>query len=216
MLILARGITATKAQSVGTTIQYNNKMQPALVLEIPNNTDDAEATILSKLKQTGYDPETKGHLFWKKNKLDGFYVFNSVSLNTISELKLDIYFKVVQKNNDEKNNSTLYMMISKGNENFVSPENDPALWDSSMAFLNSFTAQTTAYSLEQNISSQENMVKDEQDKLTNLQKDEKDLANKIKQYEDDLMSNQNKQKNQQQNIQTQSKMLEDLKLKRKK
>lgn len=216
MLMLATSITAAQAQSSYTTIQYNNKMQPALVLELPNNTDDAEGTILLKLKQTGYNPETQGHLFWKKNKLDGFYVFNSVSLSALTDLKLDMYFKVVQKNNEEKNNSTVYLIISKGNENFVSPDNDPVLWDSSMAFLNSFTEQTTAYSLEQNIITQETTVKDAQNKLLKLQKDEKDLANKIKQYQEDMAANQNSQKEQQLNIDNQLKLLEDLKLKRKK
>lgn len=215
MLILATGITAAKAQSSYTTIQYNNKMQPSMVLELPNNTDDVEGTILLKLKQTGYNPETQGHLFWKKNKTDGFYVFNGVSLNTLSELNLDMYFKVVQKNKEEKDNSTVYLMISKGNENFVSPDNDPALWDSTITFLNSFTEKTTAFSLELDIASQENSLKDAQKKLANLQKDEKDLGDKIKKYQDDLVTNQNNQKDQQVNIQNQVKMLEDLKLKRK-
>ena len=126
-----------------------------------------------------------------------------------------MYFKVVQKNNEEKNNSTLYMLLSKGNDNFVSPENDPALWDSTKVFLNSFVEKTTAYSLEQNITAQETSVKVAQDKLAGLQKDEKDLADKIKKYQDDLANNQGNQKNQQQDIENQIKLLGDLKLKRK-
>ena len=58
-----------------------------MVLELLNNTDEAEGTILLKLKQTVYDPETQGHLFWKKNKLNGFYVFNNVGLSAVSDLK---------------------------------------------------------------------------------------------------------------------------------
>jgi hypothetical protein len=215
MIILATGITGARAQSSSTTIQYNEKMQPALVLELPNNTEDAVGTILLKLKQTGYNPETQGALFWKKHKIDGFYVFSNVAMSSLSSLKLDMYFKVVQKNNEEKNNSTLYMLISKGNDNFVSPENDPALWDSTKVFLNSFVEKTTAYSLEQDITAQETSVKVAQDKLAGLQKDEKDLADKIKKYQDDLANNQGNQKNQQQDIENQIKLLGDLKLKRK-
>jgi hypothetical protein len=126
-----------------------------------------------------------------------------------------MYFKVVQKNNEEKNYSTLYMLVSKGNGSFVSPDNDPALWDSSKLFLNSFVDKTTAYSLEQDITTQENVVKDSQEKLTSLQKDEKELGDKIKKYQDDLLSNQSNQKNQQQDIANQLKLLDDLKLRRK-
>ena len=208
VIVLIIGIMTARAQSSFTTIQFNHKMQPALVLELPNTTDDAQGTILQKLKQTGYKPETQGHLFWKKNKIDGFYAFNGVVLPSLSNEKLDMYFKVVQKNKEEKNSSTVYLLVSTGNENFASPEGDTALWNSSQMFFNSFVEKTTAFSLEQDISAQENVLKNAQNKLTNLQKDEKDLADKT-------VKNQKAQKNEQLNIEAQGKALEDLKLKRK-
>jgi len=208
IIVLATSIITARAQSSSTTIQYNEKMQPALVLELPNTTDEAEGTIIQKLKETGYNAETQGHLFWKKNKIDGFYVFNNVVLPSVSNQKLDMYFKVVQKNQEEKNNSTVYLLVSSGNENFVSPDGDTTLWNSSKMFLNSFVDKTTAYSLEQHIKDQENKVKESQDKLGNLQKNEKDLADKIARNQED-------QKNQQLDIENQNKLLADLKLKRK-
>jgi hypothetical protein len=208
MFILVISITAARAQSSYTTIQYNDNMKPALVLGLPNTIRDVEGTILEKLKQTGYNPQTTGHLFWKDNKQDGFYVFNNVVLPSVSNQKLDMYFKVVQKNRQEKDNSTLYLLVSNGNENFVSPESDSTLWNSAVAFLNSFVDKTTAYNLEQSITSQENVVKEAQKKLANLQKDEKELSGKI-------AKNQSSQKDQQLDIANQVKLLEDLKLKRK-
>ncbi len=206
---------AAQAQSSHTTIQYKNNMQPAHVLELPNTTSDVEGTILKKLKQIGYNPETQGKLFWKKNKIDGFYVFNNVVLPSLSTQKLDMYFKTVQKNDEEKNSSTLYMLVSNGAENFASRDEDSALWNSSEIFLNSFIEKTTAYSLEQNILNQASTLEKSQKKLTTLQKDEKDLADKIKKYQDDLVNNQSNQKDQQQDIENQAKLLENLKLKRK-
>ena len=215
IFILVTGIIAARAQTSSTTIQYNTTMKPALVLELPNTTKDVEGTILEKLKQTGYNPETTGHMFWKDNKIDGFYVFNHVVLPSLSDQKLDMYFKVVQKNTEEKDNSTLYLLVSTGNENFASPESDSTLWNSAEAFLNSFVDKTTAYNLEHSIANQENTVKDAQKKLANMQKDEKDLADKIKKYQDDVVKNQSNQKDQQLVIDNQVKRLEDLKLKRK-
>src|SRR3954447_6830500 len=107
MLILVSGIIAARAQSSSTTIPYNTTMKPALVLELPNTTKDAEGTILQKLKETGYNPQTEGHFFWKDNKIDGFYIFKGVTLPSLSNQKLDMYFKVVQKNKEEKDNSTM-------------------------------------------------------------------------------------------------------------
>lgn len=215
IIVLVTSIITARAQSSYTTIQYNKIMQPALVLELPNTTDDAQGTILEKLKQIGYNPETQGHLFWKKNKIDGFYAFNGVVLPSLSTRKLDMYFKVVQKNKEEKNSSTVYLLVSSGNENFASPESDSALWNSSILFLNSFVEKTTAYTLEQSITAQEDVVKDSQKKLANLQKDEKDLSDKIKKYQDDLLNNQNNQKDQQLDVENQQKLLEALIQKRK-
>jgi len=207
MIVLGTGIIAARAQSSYTTIQYNDKMRPALMLELPNNPTDAEGTILQKLKEVGYNHETKGHLFWKKNKIDGFYVFNNVLLPSLSNQEMDMYLKVVQKNKEE-NSSILYLLVSSGNENFASPEGDTTLWNSSKMFLNSFVEKTRAYTLEQNIKHQENTVKEFQNKLTELQSEAKDLAEKIRENQED-------QKNQQLNIENHNKLLEDLKLKRK-
>ena len=214
-IILATSIITARAQSSYTTIEYNKMMQPALVLELPNTTEDVKDTILNKLKQIGYNPETQGAFFWKKNTTDGFYVFNKVVLPSISTQTLDMYFKVIQKNKEEKNNSTLYLLVSSGNDNFASPEKDTTLWHSSQIFLNSFVEKTTAYSLEQDIKAQENMVSDSQKKLASLRNDEKDLAEKIKKYQEDLAKNLNNQKDQQQNIEEQQKLLGGLILRRK-
>jgi hypothetical protein len=215
VIVLAISIMTARAQSSYTTIQYNDKMQPALVLELPNTAADVEGTILEKLKQIGYKPETTGHLFWKKTKTDGFYAFNNVVLPPLGPQKLDMYFKVVQKNNEEKDNSTLYLLVSSGNENFASPVGDTMLWNSARLFLNSFLEKTVAYNLEQNIIAQENTVKVSQKKLNTLQKDEKDLADKIKKYQNDLVNNQNNQKDQLVDIDNQKKLLESLILKKK-
>jgi len=122
---------------------------------------------------------------------------------------------VIQKNKEEKDNTTLYMLVSKGSGNFASPQMDTSLWSSSQVFLNSFVEKTTAYNLEQSIKAQENTVNHSQKKLVTLQSDEKDLAEKIKKYQSDLSNNLNNQKDQHQDIENQQKMLESLILKRK-
>jgi len=215
LIALVIGVITARAQSSFTTIQYNQKVTPALVLELPNSASDAEETILKKLKQTGYNPETQGHLFWKKNKTDGFYVFTNVTLPQISEQKLDMYFKVVPKNKEEINNSTLYLLVSNGNENFISPDADSSLWNSSKMFFNGFVERTEAFSLEGDITTQENAVQLSQKKLTTLQNDERELVEKIKKYQDDLSLNRDNQKDQQMDTEKQAILLENLKLKRK-
>jgi len=215
IIVLVTSMITARAQSSYTTIQYKKIMQPALVLELPNSTNDVEGTIFKKLKEIGYSPVTHGSLFWTRHTVDGFYVFNHVMLPSLSTQKLDMYFKAVKKNNEEKNSTTLYMLVSSGNENFASPDSDATLWDNSRIFLNSFIEKTTAYNLEQTITTQESTVKASQKKLSTLKKDEADLADKIKKYQNDLTNNQNNQKEQQLDIENQQKLLESLLLRRK-
>jgi hypothetical protein len=121
----------------------------------------------------------------------------------------------MQKNSTEKNSSTLYMLVSTGENNFSSPDKDAGLWNSSGDFLNGFTDKTVAFSLEQQITQQETVLLEAQNKLTTLQNNEKDLNDKLKKAQDDLSNNQTNQKNELTNIENQTKMLSDLKLKRK-
>jgi len=55
------------------------------MLQLPNKIEVVENTILQKLEETGYMPETKGALFWKSNKVNGFYVFKQVKLLEINK-----------------------------------------------------------------------------------------------------------------------------------
>jgi hypothetical protein len=215
ILSLAISVNSARAQSSYTTIQYKEKMRPALVISLPNSTDNVEATVVEKLKQAGYNPETKGSLFWKKNKKEGFYVFNDVMIPSLGSRKLDMYFKVVTKNDVEKNNSTLYLMVSTGNDYFISPEEDSASWNRSRAFVDGLLLSSASYSLEREIENQETVLIDSRNKLTRLQEDEKQLTEKVKKLQEDIASNQSNQAEQQTDIELQAKALETLKLKRK-
>jgi len=173
---LFTGIMTGSSQATFTTITIDKKIQPGLVLELPNNTDVAESTILQKLKETGYNPETKGELFWKKNKLDGFYAFNGIVLAALNNQKLDMYFKVEPKSKTQKDKSTIYLLVSKGYDNFISPEVDTATFAAATAFLNGFVAGTAGYRLNLDIEEQGKVVKNAEKNLASLQDDDKDLV----------------------------------------
>jgi hypothetical protein len=209
--LLYIGIGPAYAQSSFTTITINKNLQPGLVLHLPNNTDVAEGTILQKLKETGYSPETKGKFFWKKNKLDGFYVFNGITLPALNNQKVDMYFKVEEKSNTQKDKSTIYMLVSKGYDNFISPDVDSASFLAATDFLNGFVATTASYRLNLDIEEQEKVLKNAQKKLASLQEDEKTLAKKIGELEADLRNKKEDQVMQEKEIAIQKMKLEELK-----
>ena len=210
---LFTGVMTASAQATFTTITIDKKIQPGLVLQLPNNTDVAESTILQKLKETGYSPETKGELFWKTNKLDGFYVFNGIKLAALNNQKLDMYFKVEPKSKTQKDQSTIYLLVSKGYDNFISPEADSATFATATDFLNGFVGTTASYRLNLDIEEQGKVVKNAEKKLTTLQEDDKNLVRKIDALQADLHNKKNEQAMQEKEIANQKIKLEELKAK---
>ncbi|HEX2628567.1 MAG TPA: hypothetical protein VHM26_06145 [Chitinophagaceae bacterium] len=210
MLILALviGGAAARAQSSLTTLEYKKNMEPALVVRLSNSTAHVEALIIEKLKQAGYDPSTTGHLFWKSNKKDGFYSFYNVIFPTLATYKLDMFFKVVQQDKEEKNNSTVYLLVSTGNDNFSSPDQNPEVWNWSRAFMNNLPAWSASHALETDIGQQETALNDSRKKMTGLQEDERDLNGKIKKYREGLADNRRNQENLQIEIDNKVKAIE--------
>lgn len=188
-------------------------MQPGLLLELPNTTAVAEGTLLQKLKETGYKPETSGAMFWKKNKQDGFYIFNGVTLPALNNQKLDLYFKIDRKSRSDKDKSLMYMLVSKGYDNFVSPDVDSATFLAATQFLNSFVGSNLSFSLQQEIEAQEKVVANAEKKLSNLQDEEKALQKKIEQLQGDVLKKQTDLQLQTNEIANQRSILDALKAK---
>jgi hypothetical protein len=60
--------------------------------------------------------------FGKQIHPNDFYVFDNVQLPELNNQKLDLYFKVAKATSGNKEQSTVYLMVSKGYDNFVSPK----------------------------------------------------------------------------------------------
>jgi hypothetical protein len=187
-LVLAGCVITATAQSTFTTITYKEKLQPALTIQLPNTTDVAQGTILQKLKETGYNPETKGMLFWKTNKLNDFYVFDNVQLPELNNQKLDMYFKVAKATSGDKEQSTVYLMVSKGYDNFVSPQTDTATFYAAQKFLDGFVVGTNTFKHNSDVGTQESNIASAEKKLGDLQKKEKDLSSKIAELQAEIAS----------------------------
>lgn len=198
------------AQASYTSVSYNKSSQPALMLQLPYNVEISEGFIVDNLKKTGYDPETKGKLFWKQNKLNGFYIFKDVRLEGAPGT-VDLYFKVDQKSKRQKDASVIYLLIGKGENSFVSSDSDNDTYTAAKRFLNGFVDKSAVYKHDLDIKNQEDAVKENEKKLDKLKDSEKDMIKKINQLQKDLKKNQEDQKDQEKKIEDEKKKLEDLK-----
>ena len=208
--LLFSGMNTAFSQASVTSVSYNKISQPALMLELPYDEDVSEGFIINNLKKTGYDVETKGKLFWKQNKLNGFYVFKDVRLEGSSQA-LDLLFKVERKGKKSKDESIIYLLTSKGGESFITSDSDEMNYAAAKNFLNGFVEQSAVYKLDLDIKAQEETVKDAEKKLSKLQDNEKDMIKKIEELQKDLKKNKENQEEQLKTIENERKKLTDLK-----
>ena len=199
------------SQTLPTSINYNKTTQQGLMLELPYSQDVCEGFIVNSLKNIGYDPESKGKLFWKNNKVNGFYTFKNVSIQGISH-PVDLYFKVDQKSRRQKDESIIYLLVSNGDEKFITSE-DSTTYNVAQKLMNDFVAKSAAYKLSLDIKAQEDAIKDAEKKLANQKETEKDLSKKIDKLQEELKRNRADQVTQQAIIENEKKKLADLKAK---
>ena len=199
------------SQTLPTSINYNKTTQQGLMLELPYSQDVCEGFIVNSLKNIGYDPESKGKLFWKNNKVNGFYTFKNVSIEGISH-PVDLYFKVDQKSRRQKDESIIYLLVSNGDEKFVN-DSDANTFNVAQKLMNDFVAKSAAYKLSLDIKAQENEIKDAEKKLANQKDTEKELSKKIDKLQEELKRNRADQVTQQAIIENEKKKLAELKAK---
>jgi len=198
------------SQSMATSVAYDKVAMPGLMLNLPYDESVSEDFIIAALKKTGYNAETKGKLFWKQNKVNGYYIFKDVRLKGASK-QVDLYFKVERKGKKSKDESTIYMLTATAGEQFISENSNESTFNASKNFLNSFVEEAAAYKLMLDIKEQEEVVKDAEKKLNNLNDDTKDITKHIEQLEKDLRKNKEDVTDQQKKVETEKSKLEKLK-----
>ncbi|NTS39366.1 hypothetical protein HRG84_00485 [Flavisolibacter sp. BT320] len=198
------------AQSVSTSIKFDKANKQGLMLYLPYSQEVAEGTILTKLKEIGFEPQSSGSLFWKQNKVNGFYAFKGVALQGESPQLVDLYFKVDRRGSKKDNQSVMYLLTSKGGENFITDMTDATTFAAAQKFLNGFTSETATYKHTLDVKAQEETVKKAEKKLADLQKDERDMSEKIAKLQEDLRKNKEAQVSQQSTIESERRKLDEM------
>ncbi|HUC81948.1 MAG TPA: hypothetical protein VMR70_13590 [Flavisolibacter sp.] len=211
-LLLVVFFATASAQSVSTSVKFDKADKPALMLYLPYSQEVAEGTILTKLKEIGFEPESKGSLFWKQSKVNGFYAFKGVTLKGDKTELVDLYFKVDRRGSKKDNQSVMYLLTSKGGDNFINDASDAGTFYAAQRFLNGFVGETATYKHTLDIKTQEETVKKSEKKLVDLMDDEKDMQKKLEKLQEDIRKNKEAQVNQQALIESEKKKLAEMKL----
>ena len=209
LLLLFIYATAS-AQSVSTSIKFDKANKQGLMLYLPYSQEVAEGTILTKLKEIGFEPESSGSLFWKQNKVNGFYAFKGVALKGDNPQIVDMYFKVDRRGTKKDNQSVMYLLTSKGGENFITDMTDAPTYAAAQKFLNGFTTETATYKHTLDVQTQGETVKKAEKKLSDLVEAERDLNTKIAKLQEELRKNKEAQVSQQATIEAERRKLDEM------
>lgn len=213
VLLLSLSISSLEAQTVSGNVFYNNNLQPALVINLPGTIREVEASIIEKLEEAGFDMDKTTAFTASNNTSHDFHAFYNVLFSYVSPRIMDVYFKIIP-DSVMHDKSTLFLLLSSGNENFLSADIDPVLWRDATTFLNTFLQKPSPYTVEQNITTEQNYLMGSQKKLANLLENEKQLAVKIRNYKLEILLLHGRQRTQQLDIDHVLRKLDALKSKR--
>jgi len=120
----------------------------------------------------------------------GFRVYKGVSIPSISDDKIDVYTRVSGK----KDNSTLSMAVSRGYDNFMTPENDAEAVENIKAYVKSMMSNVDIAKLKIDIASQAKVLNKAEKEQKSVVKKGEGLVSDMKSLESKLESNKKDQK----------------------
>ena len=205
LVLLFTGIySGICGQSQTTTVEYKKINRDAVSRELPFPEKTVINAIEDTLEKMGYHG--------KESK--GFMVFKGVALSAFGTESYDLYISTDRKSKREKESSVVTMMVSKGEDNFITEAADPGTIKSIKNYLDNISPSIAHYDLEQQIAAQEDIVRKAERKSANLSEDADDLQKKKKKIEEQIADNIKDQAKQKDELTKESQLLEALKAKR--
>ena len=205
LILCILGYSFSIAQTQVTKVEYQKSDREGLVNEIGY----ADKTVSGAIEERMVNLGVKG-----KN-IKGFMVYKGVVLPELGGSAYDLYFSIDRKSRKEKESATITLLISKGDERFVTSSSDPDLFTKAKTYLDNLWDRVGVYDLEQQIAEQENLVKKNEKKMNGLIDEASNLEKKKKKIEKDMEENSKDQTSQQKELENQRTLLETLKGKRK-
>jgi len=193
------------SQARYTFIEFRDAQKPGIQSEFSYPDKTVTDAIEDKLSKMGY----------KGKETKGYTVYKGVMLPEFGSQPYDLYFKVDRKSRKDKDLSVVNMLISSGNENFVSDTSDSRTINNGKNFLDNLMPSIAAYDLQQQVNAQADVLKKAEKKYQSLQDDADDLQKKRKKLDQQRQDNLKAQKDQQAEIEKQRQLFESIKARQK-
>ena len=198
------------AQAYEGSIEFSKKKQDAYVIDYSYPPEAVENALIKKMENLGYKTKEEKGMF---NKDKGFRVYKAAYITDVSNTSMDYIFKVERKSRKEKDESTLFMIMMKNDEN-AARTNDATGSGNAKRFLNDLLPEVEAANLELQIKDQEDAVAKSEKKQKNLEDDLDNMEKRLKKLQEDIEQNKKDQEKQKKDIIDQKNALDNLKSKR--
>ena len=163
------------AQGYEGTITYDKKKQRAIMMDYNYSADAVQNAIVLKMAKLGYKPKEEKGIF---NKDKGFLVFKNAAVTDISSDQMDYIVKVERKSRKESDASTMYVIMTKGDQNAMD-KLDPFDISRAKSFVGNMVPDVEAADLELQIIAQQDVVAKAEKKLKGLKDDQVSLEKKL-------------------------------------
>ncbi|MEO6963186.1 MAG: hypothetical protein ABIY90_14515 [Puia sp.] len=178
------------AQSYNSSLTFQKNQYPVAAIQIPFEEGVVKDGVKDFMSRKGF----------KDSRFKDFIIFRSVPLDGSGTLT-DAYFSIDRKSRSEKDVTVINLLPVKKTQTLL-PGNieDSSFSGLAKSFLDSMKPFILHYSLQQQITAQQQVLTKVQSKFTRLKNDSGDIAKKIRGYEADLAENKNDQDKQQKEI----------------
>ncbi len=203
-VILLCTINIGKAQQAfESTISFKKVNVPAVQMEANSVKKITEKSVMDNLERR----------IGKSKSEKDFSLFKGVRVPEIGPDIYDIYV-MVDKLKANKEKSLITMMVSMGNENFISNITNPEVFANAKRYVEGMLPWVASGDLERQIKDQEEEVKKSEKKYNNSIDDGNDLQKRKANIERDIEQNKNDQATKKNELEKQRQILEALKMKK--
>jgi hypothetical protein len=206
LLFLTLSFSVAYSQEVmESKVEFQKTTQPSVMVSVPYTSEVVEDAIKDYFNRMGV----------KADDSHGFQVFKSARLSLTDTWNSDLYFKVERKSRKEKDESIIYFFATPENQqpNLRKPGDQYGV-DGARNFLRSMLPSLEAYNLQVQISIQEEEVRKAEKKYQHVIDEGDDLDKKLKKVQENIVENKNDLAKQKEEMETQRKLLEVLKNKK--
>ena len=180
ILGIALSMTVMAQTAQETTVEFNKKHVQGVCVSFKDYSQDiVKGALTNRLEK---DAALKG------SNVKGWRAYLSQQFMELGTKNFDIYTNVVTIGKKKDQQVVVYLLVSTGNENFVTSASEKDVIDNAKNFLNNFVAYVRTHDINVKIDNQNELIAKLKKEYESLTADKEKMQNQIKDLEKKIIS----------------------------